>query len=331
MFCPKCGAQNLDTSRFCKGCGAPLGGAPQAPMSAMNAAGGAPMGGAPMGGAPMGAMPMGGAQAAAMKPMALIKGNKNLPKIIIGVVALLAFALIVFSVVSCVFGGGLKPGVYTIQSGSEVQSLVVNEDKTIGMSAQGMQMVFAYEEAGSQGDSVLYDLRLKSLNGMEVQYDTEGNIANLMSIASSLSSFYKGYGFGSSDLNGMVSMKLSMQMMLPRGATYGNIAGDWGFRYYMSATASSGSASQTQAACGAFLAKFDNSGTVQTYSVDRSEGVNPYANPKDVVPEMTMESILASGGSAGSTLFWQKVTDNSFTLTTNSGSSSNTATITMPS
>jgi hypothetical protein len=128
MFCPKCGTQNPDGSKFCKGCGAPLGGQPAASHV------GSPAPGAP-GPTPTPGPAPAGASTAARKPRP--KASAPMIAVVATIVATLVvgFATRWFGLA----GSGLKPGTYCLNdsSGSTAMMLSVHGDGVVGVTVAG--------------------------------------------------------------------------------------------------------------------------------------------------------------------------------------------------
>lgn len=136
MFCPKCGTQNPDGSRYCKGCGAPLGVQPATGQHA-----GAPAPGA----APM-------SDAAPMPDTAPTSDEKPWGKVrppVIAIVATVVAVLVVGFATSWfgLRGSGLKAGTYSLKnSGGNAQVMLsAHEDGVVGATI--------YEEGIFEGKS----------------------------------------------------------------------------------------------------------------------------------------------------------------------------------
>lgn len=313
MFCTKCGTQNPDDAAFCGSCGAPIAPRNQAPVPATAQS-------------PTPAYAGYGQQSTGVSAAAAKTGNK-IKIIVIAVVAVIVVALAIFGITQCAFGGGLRPGVYTGTIGSSSQSIKVGDDKTISYTYSGMNIVFSYDKAGTQGDSIIYDARIKSINGNEVKTNPDGTISNLQEIIGNLPDEYGNIG-----LYSLGTMKLSMQFMAPKGGTDGNIVGDWGLRCYMSATTPDSLGDSTSnATYFCTLMKVDKNGQCQVYSVDDNSGVAPNSSLQEATPGMTAEDILSYGGKLEVTLNWTKISDTQFSFNIPSSSSSEPLIITLPS
>lgn len=168
MFCPKCGAQNPDGAKFCKGCGAPLGGRPAAAPYA-----GAPTpGAAPTPGMPAAAPVSGAAPTPAMGP----RLKARVPAIV-AVVAIAA--VLVVGLATSWFGlaenDGLKAGTYYLNNsdGSPAMMLNVYNDGYVGITDAGGETVEGKSEVtNSNGHLVmeLSDLRGSSLSKGDAEY-----------------------------------------------------------------------------------------------------------------------------------------------------------------
>lgn len=157
MFCPKCGAQNPDGAKFCKGCGAPLGGRPATASYA-----GAPGATSPstMPGTMPGAVPMG-----AGKPRPKVK-----PPAVIAVVAIVA--VLAIGLATSWFGlagsKGLKAGTYYLRNSDGITALTlsVHNDGIVGVSeVGGMTIEGKSEVTNSNGHLVMKLSDLRGSNG----------------------------------------------------------------------------------------------------------------------------------------------------------------------
>lgn len=90
MFCPKCGTQLPDGSKFCGNCGAQLGAAPAQPAGASQVPPAPQVPGVPVSAVPGGAAP---------------KPKRKVGLIVAGVAAVVVVALAIWGIVSCVGGG----------------------------------------------------------------------------------------------------------------------------------------------------------------------------------------------------------------------------------
>lgn len=127
MFCPKCGAQNPEGAKFCKGCGAPLGGRPAT---------------APYAGAP-GAMPSPSTMPGTMPGAVPMGAGKPRPKVKPPVVAVVAIVVVLaIGLATSWFGlagSGLKAGTYYVRdsSGYTTMMLSVHGDGVVGVTMAG--------------------------------------------------------------------------------------------------------------------------------------------------------------------------------------------------
>lgn len=309
MFCPKCGTENPDGSRFCKNCGQQMQAAPMPnPVPMQNQ----PFTQTTYTNVPHVAR-VGGA--AANPAIARMGNNKKLFLIIGIVVAVLIVAIAIFGISRCVMGSGLKAGTYTLASNGSSYSLEVKKDRTIQIVQDGQNLVFAYDKSGNQGGSTIYDLKLKTYNGQEVQYDKDNNITNAAQLS------------GSGSSASAVPVKVKMQIMVPKGGTYNTIVGDWGLSFYTSDN------------------KGDSSYDVVLYTVsDGGTGQLYYAHGSDdeMVPGMRADEILGkmnSGNRSSSGAYssatqqavnWRDVGNNTYVLIDTSSSKNNEITISMP-
>jgi hypothetical protein len=177
MFCPKCGAQNPDGAKFCKGCGAPLGGRPAAAPHA-----GAPTPGAAWTPGVPGAAPTPGVPAAA--PVPGMPGATSTPAMgprlkarVPAIVAVVAIAaVLVVGLATSWFGlaanDGLKAGTYYLNNsdGSPATMLSVHGDGIVGVTdPSGWTIEGKSEVTNSNGHLVvkLSDLRGSGLGGAD--------------------------------------------------------------------------------------------------------------------------------------------------------------------
>jgi hypothetical protein len=168
MFCPKCGTQNPDGAKFCKGCGAPLGGRPAAaPYAGAPTPGAAPTPGVP------GAAPVPGVPGAAPTPAMGPRLRARVPAIV-AVVAVVA--VLVVGLATSWFGlaanDGLKAGTYYLNNsdGSPVMMLSVHGDGIVGITdPSGATIEGKSEVTDSNGHLVvkLSDLRGSGLGGAD--------------------------------------------------------------------------------------------------------------------------------------------------------------------
>ena len=193
MFCPKCGTQNPDGSKFCKGCGAPLG-AQSATGPHAGATGAAPASTpSPLAGA---APAPGPAQEAAEKPR--VKARVPVVAVVVTIVAVLVVGLATrwFGLA----GSGLKAGTYYLRDSdrSTAFMLSVHGDGVVGVTMAG--------KGTFEGRS-----KAKRSNGHLVIELSDPNFAIPGASASDVSD-------------------LSVSLILPSGLDKGSYAGDYAFR-----------------------------------------------------------------------------------------------------
>ena len=204
MFCPKCGTQNPDGSKFCKGCGAPLG-AQSATGPHAGVTGAAPASApSPVAGA---APAPGPAQEAAEKPR--VKARVPVVAVVVTIAAVLVVGLATrwFGLA----GSGLKAGTYYLRDSSDREMMLsVHGDGVVGVTIAG--------DGTFEGRS-----KAKRSNGHLVIELSDPNFAIPGTSASDVSD-------------------LSVSLILPSGLDKGSYAGDYAFR--MSGTKSSNSLAQ---------------------------------------------------------------------------------------
>ena len=193
MFCPKCGTQNPDGSKFCKGCGAPLG-AQSATGPHAGVTGAAPASApSPLAGA---APAPGPAQEAAEKPR--VKARVPVVAVVVTIAAVLVVGLATrwFGLA----GSGLKAGTYYLgdSSGHTEMMLSVHGDGVVGVTMAG--------KGTFEGRS-----KAKRSNGHLVIELSDPNFAIPGTSASDVSD-------------------LSVSLILPSGLDKGSYAGDYAFR-----------------------------------------------------------------------------------------------------
>lgn len=138
MFCPKCGAQNPDGAKFCKGCGAPLGGRPAT---------------APYTGAPAPAA----APTHAMGPR--LKARVPAIVAVVAVVAVLVVGLAT-SWFSPSADDGLKAGTYYLKNsnGSTAMMLNVYNDGIVGITDSGGETIEGKGEVTNSNGHLVMEL-----------------------------------------------------------------------------------------------------------------------------------------------------------------------------